>query len=243
MRHTPDIECDGPMANTSSPRIDLTRGTGPQGHRARMRTRVETNGAETLADYEILEMLLFLGIPRKDTKPLAKGLISHFGSLIDVFRAPTQDLRSAGLNDDTIRALRLPAVAAERLASAEHRERPVLGDWPQLMKYLETALAGAIRGQFRLFYLDNRNRLLSDEAAPELEDINFLNRAIAIRALALHATAVIGLHVQPALKPVALSTAARTLETALRPLSIVLHDILLDTPNTSVRSFRQEGLL
>ncbi|GBR15266.1 JAB domain-containing protein [Gluconobacter frateurii] len=231
------------MANTSSSRIDLTRGTGPQGHRARMRTRVETNGAETLADYEILEMLLFLGIPRKDTKPLAKGLISHFGSLINVFRAPTRDLRNAGLNDDTIRALRLPSVAAERLASAESRERPVLGNWPQLTSYLETTLQGAVPGQLRILYLDNRNRLLADEAAPKEEDITFLNRAIAIRALALHATAIIGLHVQPTLKSPALSTAARTLETALKQLSIVLHDILLSNEDKKLSSLRQEGLL
>ncbi|MBS1050956.1 RadC family protein [Gluconobacter japonicus] len=231
------------MANTSSSRIDLTRGTGPQGHRARMRTRVETNGAETLADYELLEMLLFLGIPRKDTKPLAKGLISHFGSLINVFRAPTRDLRNAGLNDDTIRALRLPSVAAERLASAEHRERPVLGNWPQLTEYLETALKSAVAGQLRVLYLDNRNRLLADEAAPPEEDITFLNRAIAIRALALHATAIIGVHVQPALKAPALSTAARTLENALRPLSIVLHDVLISTKTATLSSLRQECLL
>ncbi|KXV64917.1 JAB domain-containing protein [Gluconobacter oxydans] len=229
------------MANTY-PRIDLTRGTGPQGHRARMRARVLANGAHTLADYEILEMLLFAGVPRKDTKPLAKGLIAHFGSLVDVFRAPTQALRAAGLKDDAIRVLRLPGVAAERLASSEQRERPTLSNWEQLMAYLEQALEGGIPGQFRLLYLDNRNRLLADEAAPEADSLAERNRAIAIRALALHATALIGFHIRPKERPADLSQSARQLDFAMRPLSIMLHDVLI-TNEGRPSSLRQEGLL
>lgn len=229
------------MANTY-PRIDLTRGTGPQGHRARMRARVLANGAHTLADYEILEMLLFAGVPRKDTKPLAKGLIGHFGSLMDVFRAPTNALRTAGLKDDAIRVLRLPGVAAERLASSEQRERPTLSNWEQLTAYLAQALEGGIPGQFRLLYLDNRNRLLADEVAPETNSLADRNRAIAIRALALHATALIGFHIHPKERPADLSQSARQLDFAMRPLSITLHDVLVTGEGRPV-GFRQEGLL
>ena len=229
------------MANTY-PRIDLTRGTGPQGHRARMRARVLNTGASTLADYEILEMLLFAGVPRKDTKPLAKGLIGHFGSLVEVFRAPTQALRAAGLKDDAIRVLRLPGVAAERLASSEQRERPTLSNWEQLVTYLDQALEGGIPGQFRLLYLDNRNRLLADETAPDADTPSERNRAIAIRALALHATALIGFYVRPTEHPADLSQAARQLDFAMRPLSITLHDVLV-TGNGPPSSLRQEGLL
>ncbi|MBS1088317.1 JAB domain-containing protein [Gluconobacter wancherniae] len=229
------------MANTY-PQIDLSRGTGPQGHRARMRNRVLTNGANSLADYELLEMLLFLGIPRKDTKPLAKGLISHFGSLIEVFRAPTQSLRAAGLNDDTIRALRLPGVAAERLATAEFHTRPVLGNWEQLLAYLDAAMTGAINGQFRLLYLDNRNRLLADEAAPEQTEQTSMNRQIAIRALALHATALIGFHVRPGKAAKTFSQDARLLDFAMRPLSVTLHDVMIVGEGIPV-SLRQEHLL
>ena len=229
------------MANTY-PQIDLTRGTGPQGHRVRMRARVRANGAHTLADYEILEMLLFACVPRKDTKPLAKGLIGHFGSLMDVFRAPTNALRTAGLKDDAIRVLRLPGVAAERLASSEQRERPTLSNWEQLMAYLEQALEGSIPEQFRLLYLDNRNRLLADEAAPEADSLAERNRAIAIRALALHATALIGFHIRPTQRPADLSQSARQLDFAMRPLSITLHDVLI-AGDGRPSSLRQEGLL
>ena len=207
-----------------------------------MRARVLANGAHTLADYEILEMLLFAGVPRKDTKPLAKGLIGHFGSLVDVFRAPTQALRAAGLKDDAIRVLRLPGVAAERLASSEQRERPTLSNWEQLMAYLDQALEGGVPGQFRLLYLDNRNRLLADEAAPEAESLSDRNRAIAIRALALHATALIGFHIRPKERSADLSQSARQLDFAMRPLSITLHDVLI-AGDGRPSSLRQEGLL
>jgi len=207
-----------------------------------MRARVLANGAHTLADYEILEMLLFAGVPRKDTKPLAKGLIGHFGSLVDVFRTPTQALRAAGLKDVSIRVLRLPGVAAERLASSEQRERPTLSNWEQLMAYLDQALEGGITGQFRLLYLDNRNRLLADEAAPDAESLTERNRAIAIRALALHATALIGFHICPKERPADLSQSARQLDFAMRPLSITLHDVLI-AGDGRPSSLRQEGLL
>lgn len=207
-----------------------------------MRARVLANGAHTLADYEILEMLLFAGIPRRDTKPLAKGLMTHFGGLIDVFRAPTAELRAAGLGDDTIRVLRLPAIAAERLASSEQRERPTLGNWEQLLDYLDTALQDSISEQFRLLYLDNRNRLLADEAVPATQDIPERNRSIAIRALQLHATALIGFHVQPGKAPIHYAQPARALDCAMRPLAITLHDVLLTATGHPV-SLRGEGLL
>ncbi|WP_249201329.1 JAB domain-containing protein [Gluconobacter sphaericus] len=207
-----------------------------------MRARVRANGAHTLADYEILEMLLFACVPRKDTKPLAKGLIGHFGSLMNVFRAPTHALRTAGLKDDAIRVLRLPGVAAERLASSEQRERPTLSNWEQLTAYLAQALEGGIPGQFRLLYLDNRNRLLADEVAPETNSLADRNRAIAIRALALHATALIGFHIHPKERPADLSQSARQLDFAMRLLSITLHDVLVTGEGRPV-SFRQEGLL
>ena len=53
---------------------------GAEGHRARMRARLLTAGPESLADYELLEMVLFLALPRRDTKPIAKALLDRFGS-------------------------------------------------------------------------------------------------------------------------------------------------------------------
>lgn len=232
------------MANAGSAASTFSN-TGPQGHRARMRARVLAAGAQSLADYEVLEMLLFFGIPRRDTKPLAKALINEFGSLFAVLRAPTRALRAASLSDDAIRALRLVPVMAERLAGAEARARPPLGNWDQLLGYLDLALQGAVPGQFRVLFLDNRNMLLADEAIAEA-DRDDMTRAIFRRALALHATALIA--IQPSdgtdLSDQADVRADLVSKMALRSgaLSITVHDVMIVGPGNWL-SLRQEGRL
>jgi len=219
------------------------RGTGPQGHRARMRARVLAAGAGSLADYEALEMLLFFGIPRRDTKPLAKALINQFGSLFEVLRAPGSQLRAAGLSDDAIRAIRLPAIAAERLASHELRARPFLGDWDHLLTYLDIGRSGAIEGQLRVLFLDNRNHLIADEA---IEDgaVAEVAQAVMRRALTLHATALIGLEVTRGdlqSRAEARSALAGTLMMGGVALSIALHDVMIVGRGEWI-SLRQDNL-
>ncbi len=222
------------------------RSTGPQGHRGRMRERLLSRGAETLADYEILEMLLFLGIPRRDTKPLAKELINRFGSLSAVLTAEPEQLeRIPELGPDAVAVLQLPRAAGLRLAAAEARERPVLNNWDRLLEYFDTALAGAVPGQLRVLLLDNRNRLLADEAVDDAPEQ--LPRRVAGRALVLHATALILLRIVPegpADKTLARREAALCAQvaTALAALSITLHDHML-VGNGSWVSLRQKGLL
>lgn len=233
--------------------------TGPHGHRRRMRERLLGAGAASLADYELLEMLLFLGIPRRDTKPLAKSLINSFGSLAAVLSASCEALsREGGLSDDCAALIRLPELAAVRLSGAEARDRPVLNNWERLLAYFETALTGAIPGQLRVLFLDNRNRLLADEviedtstilsgtvgAAPEQPDTP---RLAMRRALDLHATALLLVRVVPP-GPLAKPTLAREaalgarLAKAASPLAIMLHDHMLVGGDNWV-SLRQKGLL
>ncbi len=219
--------------------------TGPAGHRARMRERLLSRGAEALADYEILEMLLFLGIPRRDTKPQAKDLINRFGSLAAVLTAAPDRLQEAGLSAEAVAVLLLPACASSRLAAAEARERPVLNNWDRLLDYFDTALAGAAPGQLRALLLDNRNRLLADELLVDAEAT--LAQAVAGRALALHATALILVRVLapgPVEKGLAKREASLSapLASALSALSIVLHDHMLVGSGSWV-SLRQKGLL
>ncbi len=231
-------------ASTAPP---LFRSTGPQGHRGRMRERLLSRGPEALADYEILEMLLFLGIPRRDTKPLAKELINRFGSLSAVLTAgPEQLARASGeLGPEAVAVLGLPQTAGLLLAAAEARERPVLNNWDRLLEYFDTALAGAVPGQLRMLLLDNRNRLLADEAVEDATDQ--LPRRAAGRALALHATALILLRVVPdgpADKTLPRREAALCTQvaTALSALSITLHDHILVGRGSWI-SLRQKGLL
>ena len=220
--------------------------TGPHGHRARMRERLLSRGPEALADYEILEMLLFLGIPRRDTKPLAKELINRFGSLSAVLTAEPEALaRAGGLGTEAIAVLRLPEAAAARLAAAEARTRPVLNNWDRLLEYFDTALAGATPGQLRALLLDNRNRLLADE--PVADEPDGLPQRLAGRALALHATALILVRVIPD-GPVEKGLAKREaglcagIAKAVALLSITLHDHMLVGGGTWI-SLRQKGLL
>lgn len=203
--------------------------TGPQGHRERMRDRLLTAGPDGLADYELLEMLLFLGIARRDTKPLAKAMINAFGSLSGVVGAPSEALTAAGgLGTEALTAIRLVEEAGARLVRAEAASRPVLSDWAQLMAYVERP-ADARTEQRRVLFLDNRNRLLADEAqadGPAWSDV----RSLLERALALHATALILLHDRPDVEPepdVDALAFTRRLRESGATLSITMHDHLL----------------
>ncbi len=230
--------------------------TGPHGHRRRMRERLLGVGPASLADYEILEMLLFLSIPRRDTKPLAKALINSFGSLAGVFSAPVSALTDeGGLSPESIAVLRLPELAAALLSGGEARDRPVLNNWERLHAYFDTALNGAVPGQLRILFLDNRNRMLADEV---VEDASAMiagleaeapdsSRPAMRRALDLHATALILVRILP---PGSLGKSLIAREAALAarmaraasPLAIVLHDHLLIGGENWI-SLKQKGLV
>ena len=228
------------------PNRPVFESTGPHGHRARMRERLLSRGAETLADYEILEMLLFLGVPTGDTKPLAKQLINVFGSLYGVLSAaPAALALDGGVSPAAIEILGLPGPAAECLAAAEARSMPVLNNWDRLLEYLDVALRAAIPGQLRALLLDNRNRLLGDEVvAAEAGDLSYV---LGGRALAVHATALILVRVLPAGTPEKGLTKREAALSApvirsLALLSVTLHDHMLVGQGNWI-SLRQKGLL
>jgi len=129
--------------------------TGPHGHRSRMREKLLARGAGALADYELLEMLLFFAQPKGDTKPLAKAVINRFGSFAAVLTAPERELfATPGLGPHSVAAIKLVQASALRLARAEAMELPVLGNWDRLMDYLTAALSREKVEQFRVLFLD-----------------------------------------------------------------------------------------
>ena len=231
--------------------------TGPQGHRRRMRERLLLHGGAALADYEVLEMLLFLGIPRRDTKPLAKALINSFGSLAAVLSASPEALqRQGGLTPECASLLRLPEAAGRLLSKAEARDHPILNNWERLHGYFESALTGTIAGQLRVLFLDNRNRLLADQAVAEgggagpggtAPEDGGAARSIMRNALGLHATALVVVRIVP---PRAIAKAvlereaalSRQLSRAAAPLAIIVHDHMLIGGENWV-SLKQKGLL
>ena len=147
-----------------APPQDADDTAGAAGHRQRLRARFLAAGPEALADHEVLELLLF-ALPRRDTKPLARMLLARFGSFAGAIAAPAQDLRAVeGLGEAGVASLKLVHAAALRLLRADILDQPVLGHWDRLMEYLQAELSRERIEQFRVLFLDNRNRLIADEA-------------------------------------------------------------------------------
>ena len=229
--------------------IDPTPDTvGTDGHRARMRLRLLTAGPLALADYELLEMVLFLALPRRDTKPIAKTLLARFGSFAATISAPLQDLRNIdGLGEAGAAALKTVQAAALRLARAEIIDRPVLNNWDRLMDYLNAVLARERVEQFRVLFLDTRNRLVADEAQATgtVNHTPVYPREVVKRALELQATAIILVHNHPSGDPTPSAddiTMTREVKAAANALTITLHDHII-IGNGRWLSFRREGLL
>ena len=222
--------------------------TGPHGHRARMRDKLLTRGPDALADYELLEMLLYFAMPKSDTKPLAKALISRFASFAGVLAAPQQALlETRGLGPHSVAAIKLVQAAAIRMSRAEVMERPVLGNWDRLIDYLHAVMAREKIEQFRVLFLDAKNRLIADEAQARgtVNHTPVYPREVVKRALELHATALILVHNHPSGDPTpsrADLEMTREIRQAAAVLSITLHDHLI-VGNGRFLSFRQEGLL
>jgi DNA repair protein RadC len=228
--------------------LDLPAPAGAEGHRARMRTRLLTAGPDSLNDQDLLEMLLFLALPRRDTKATARALLARFGSFANVIAAPVNDLRSVeDMKDSGPAALKLVQAAALRLARAELVDRPLLNNWDRLMAYLNAALAREQVEQFRVLFLDTRNRLLGDEAQARgtVNHTPVYPREVVRRALELQATALILVHNHPSGDPTPSRDdieMTREVKQAAQALAIVLHDHVI-VGNGRWLSFRQEGLL
>ncbi|WP_188968417.1 RadC family protein [Neoroseomonas lacus] len=222
--------------------------TGPHGHRSRMREKLLARGPDSLADYELLEMLLFFAMPKGDTKPLAKALINRFGSFANVLAAPQQTLMDTrGLGVHSVSALKLVQASALRLARAEVMERPVLNNWTVLIDYLTAVMAREKIEQFRVLFLDTRNRLLADEAQARgtVNHTPVYPREVVKRALDLQATALILVHNHPSGDPTpsrADIEMTQEVKAAAHVLGIVLHDHVI-IGNGRHLSFRREGLL
>ena len=221
---------------------------GAAGHRDRMRRKLLDAGPAAILDHELLEMVLFLALPRRDTKPLARALLAEFGSFANVISAPKQALLGVdGLAEAGIAALKTVQAAALRLAKAEVVARPVLNNWDVLMDYLNAVMARERVEQFRVLFLDARNRLLGDEAQARgtVNHTPVYPREVVKRALELQATAIILVHNHPSGDPTPSRDdidMTREVKTAAAALSIVLHDHVI-VGNGRWLSFRREGLL
>jgi len=221
---------------------------GHLGHRARMRQKLLGAGPEALLDHELLEMLLFIALPRRDTKPIARALIARFGGFAEALAASPAELQETeGMGEAGAAALKAVQAASLRMMRTELRAQPLLDNWDRLIGYLTAAIAREPIEQFRVLFLDAKNRLIADEAQARgtVNHTPVYPREVVKRALGLQATALILVHNHPSGDPTpsrADIEMTREVKAAASALGIVLHDHLIIGRGRHV-SFRREGLL
>ena len=207
-----------------------------------------SGGGDALADYEMLEIVLFHAIPRRDTKPIAKALLKRFGSYAGVLHADPGELREiTGVGQSAVVALKAVAEAATRLARAEVMDRPVLSSWTKLISYLRTGMAHDRTEALRILFLDTKNTLIADEQQQTgtVNHTPMYPREVMKRALELGATAMIMVHNHPSGDPTP-SQADIRMTHELRDigagLGIALHDHVI-VARGGHTSFKEMGLL
>lgn len=222
------------------------------GHRARLRERfldsLNVSGESTLPEYELLELILFSAKPRGDMKPLAKTLIKEFGSLAAVLEAQPAELkRIDGVADATIAVIKTVRASAIRALSTPLKDRPIINNWQRLLDYCQGAMGDARIEQFRVFYLDKKNRLISDEVQQHgtVDHTPVYPREVVKRALDLGASAIILVHNHPSGDPSPSEADKEVTHQIIRAsvgLGITVHDHVIIAKHDHF-SFASNGLL
>ena len=203
------------------------------GHRQRLRERLLGQGGDSLADYEVLEMILFPANRRGDTKPLAKALLKRFGSLSEVLAATPERLREIdGVGDGVVAVLKITETAARRLTHDQVKKRPLMGSFKDVIDYCRTTIGFSEREIFRVLFLDKRNNLIADEVQGEgtIDHTPVYPREVVKRALELGASAIILTHNHPSGDPTPSSADIRmTQQIAViaETMGIAVHDHLI----------------
>jgi DNA repair protein RadC len=203
------------------------------GHRERLRGRFLKAGSHALADYELLELVLFRAIPRRDVKPLAKALIARFGTFAGAVSARPERLREIdGLCEAAIVELKIVAEAAKRFAKVKVESRPAMGTFSAVLDYCRTAMAYLDREEFRILFLDKKNALIADEVqgTGTIDHAPVYPREAMRRAFELNATAVILIHNHPSGDPSPSQTdiqLTRQIVALGKSLNVAIHDHLI----------------
>lgn len=218
------------------------------GHRQRLRERFVDAGSDALKDYELLELLLFQAIPRRDVKPLAKELLAKFGSLPELMAAPHSTLTQVdGISENTATAIKTVTAIAHRMFEQELMQKPVLNNWTRLMDYCHMTMAHETKEHFRILFMNKKNELIADEiqGSGTVDHTPAYPREIMKRTLELGATAIILMHNHPSgdSKPsqADIDMTNQIIEAA-KPFDIMVHDHVIIARNGHT-SFRNLGLI
>jgi DNA repair protein RadC len=223
-------------ADLFSPAVERREQPAPlhDGHRQRLKDRFTNGGEEALPDYELLELVLFNAIPRRDTKPIAKALLKRFnGSFAEVVNAPAERLKEVkGVGDSVVYHLSLVRAAALRFMQVEIKERNVLSSWDKVLAYCHAKMALGPKEQFLILFLDRKSRLIGAEMQQSgtVDHTPVYPREVVKRALELSASAIILVHNHPSGDTTpsrADIEMTRTIDEAAKALGIVVHDHLI----------------
>ncbi|MDD9900446.1 MAG: DNA repair protein RadC [Alphaproteobacteria bacterium] len=218
------------------------------GHRDRLRQRFLKNGVGGVEDYEILELLLFAAIPRRDVKPLAKELIKTFGSLAGVVGADVKELQKIkGISENTAALVKVIHALTQRMLWEDIEKKPLLSSWQKLIDYCTVAMAHEKREQLRILFLNRKNQLIADEVLQTgtVDHAPVYPREIIKRALELGSTAIILVHNHPSGDPAPSDSDILMTEEIIRAaaaLDVMVHDHIIISKN-GFSSFKAMGLL
>lgn len=224
------------------------RSDGPAGHRSRLRERLLKGGPSALADYEVLEMILFQASARGDTKPLAKRLLRQFGTFARIAGASPEELTAVeGCGAAAAAAIKSTEAAALMILKGRLREGSVLGAWDQVADYLRAAMATAPREEFRVLFLNAKNALIADEVISHgtVNQTAVFPREIARRALALSATAILLAHNHPSGDPTPSredKLMTERIVAACKAVDVMVHDHVVVGAHQTI-SLRAMGLM
>lgn len=218
------------------------------GHRSRLRERLLKGGGDALMDYELVEYLLALAIPRRDTKPLAKALLREFGGIGGLLSADAEALlRVDGVGETAAAAIKIAQASALRMLRTEIVEKPVLASWQTLLDYLRADMAHHGIERVRVLHLNAKNILIRDEVISEgsIDQAAVHVREVIRRAIDLGSTGIILVHNHPSGDPApsrADIALTRDIVDAGKRLGITVHDHVIIAANGH-SSMRALGLI
>ena len=238
------------MTDTLFPQEKKTKKDEPhyKGHRQRLRERFVQGGANALQDYELLELILFMAIPRKDVKPIAKDLIKQLGGLPEIMAAPLDQLAKVdGISENVAIAIQSVSATAQRMLKQDIQKKPVLNNWTRLMDYCQATMAHETREHFRILFLNKKNEMIADEiqGSGTVDHTPAYPREIMKRALELGSTALILIHNHPSGDPKPSQAdvdVTRQIINAAETFSIVIHDHIIISRN-GYSSMKNMGLM
>jgi DNA repair protein RadC len=217
-------------------------------HRTRLRQRFLSAGPGSVADHEMLELVLFRAVPHRDVKPIAKRLIETFADFNGVISAPVGRLAEvSGVGPAVVCELKIVEAAAHRLARARVMHKHALSSWSALMEYCKTCMAHRETEQFRILFLDRKNVLIADEeqAKGTVDHVPVYPREVVKRGLELNASALILVHNHPSGDPTPSKSdieMTHQIERAAKAVGLVVHDHVIVGKERDT-SFRSQGLI